>query len=151
MLLLQVAAALLALQALPGSAAGADMQLHPQLEPQLQQQLPKLQPELERLLQQPGSNAQELYALWQGGVPLEVLGSMHSGNMPVSDDPVETRGLEVLMRPIDTACRTQLLCVLWPEIAGCLVMSTCSPRTPLTHSFVYMPAQTCTSDVAVLA
>jgi hypothetical protein len=79
---LQVAAALLALQVIPGAAAGSDQQQQEQLpEPA---EVPQLGPELERLLQQPSSNAKELYGLWQQGVPLEALGNMHSGSMPVS-------------------------------------------------------------------
>lgn len=79
---LQVAAALLALQVIPGAAAGSDQQQEEQL-PDLSE-VPQLVPELERLLQQPSSNAKELYGLWQQGVPLEALGNMHSGSMPVS-------------------------------------------------------------------
>jgi hypothetical protein len=87
---LQVAAALLALQVVPGAGGGSSGQQQ-DLEQQQQQpapaDVPLLGPELERLLQQqPGSNARELYQLWQQGVPLEALGSMHSGNMPVSDE-----------------------------------------------------------------
>lgn len=81
----QVAAALLALQVIPGAAgsSGGGQQQEQQLP--LPAEVPQLGPELERLLQQPGSNAQELYELWQQGVPLEALGSMHSsGNMPVN-------------------------------------------------------------------
>lgn len=82
----QVAAALLALQVIPGAAGssgGSGQQQEQQLP--LAAEVPQLGPELIRLLHQPGSNAQELYGLWQQGVPLEALGSMHSsGNMPVS-------------------------------------------------------------------
>jgi hypothetical protein len=78
----QVAAALLALQAIPGAAASMDQQQQEQ--PPEPCEVPQLGPELERLLQPPSSNAKELYGLWQQGVPLEALGNMHSGSMPVS-------------------------------------------------------------------
>jgi hypothetical protein len=80
----QVTAALLALQVIPG-AAGPNSQQEQQQQPAAPiLDVPQLGPELQKLLQQPpGSNAQELYRLWQQGVPLQALGSMHSGNMAV--------------------------------------------------------------------
>lgn len=80
---MQVAAALLALQVIPGAAGGSSEQQQEQQAPD-PANAPVLTPELQRLLQQPGSNARELYGLWQQGVPLEALGNMHCGNMPVS-------------------------------------------------------------------
>lgn len=80
---LQVTAALLALQVIPGAAGPNSQQQQQQLPPILD--IPQLGPELQKLLQRPpGSNPQELYGLWQQGVPLQALGSMHSGNMAVS-------------------------------------------------------------------
>jgi hypothetical protein len=80
---MQVTAALVALQVTPGAAGPNSQQQQQQPAPILD--VPQLGPELQKLLQQPpGSNAQELYGLWQQGVPLQALGSMHSGNMTVS-------------------------------------------------------------------
>ncbi len=76
-----MAAALLALQVIPGAGGSSEQQLEQVPDPI---DAPQLSPELQRLLQPPGSNARELYALWQQGVPLEALGNMHSGNMAVS-------------------------------------------------------------------
>lgn len=86
----QVAAALLALQALPGISTWGTVckQQHTAVTQQ-----PSLSPEIRPLLQDPGISAHEVYDMWQEGVPLEFVGAMHSSNMPVS----EPRGTSVCL------------------------------------------------------
>lgn len=85
----QMAAALMALHAIPGAGGGSSAAapcMPPDQPPQQQQphqQAVQWGAEVQRLLQQPASLARELFGMWQEGVPLGVLGQMHGSNITV--------------------------------------------------------------------